>query len=1291
MVKYFCAMRGAKRKSGREAPASTKSQKVKEPEEPELMSDEDLEGGFEDLEGDFEDVEADGDSAQDDVVTDSLDEDEDEDEDGTEPVTSDGTGAGNADARREKSASAFAIPSNQEIQGLKETSELYMNNVFKLQLEEMVKQSQPRFHDSKALEIVLKRLQKLFSSLPSIEPAPLGEAREALADRFGRDILIPFAAPLPKETAPYRFSFEKPDAISLVGSWPLRTAVRRTGLMDADVEVTMPSGLFQEKDTLNARYFHKRAFYLAVLAESICDAADRESAHGQKIDVDVRYMDLDGDRRRTCIVLNPRKGGATDFSKSRAVVRIHLAHPADLFPTARLAPSRNNLRSNDAEGALAVPTPRYNTAILCDALRVAHLVFLDANARACAAFAEASQLLKVWATQRGYGTILPSATSTASHEQVARTVAGSGNARFLLTMLLAHLLNGAEKPAGSPRPAHVYRAKLSTGFSSFQLFRGTLDFLAKHNFATDAIFMRAQPRFGLASRRERIVPSDFLAHFARAFVDPSGTVNLFADWPAASVDMLQHDAAQTMRMLRDADADNFNALFLTPRSLPVLRFDELARVKLPAAKGSADVAENVARLDAGDVACGIDRILQVSARALGQRQLLVGVCKRMEQPYATDSVSESAHRGDRTFELGVLLSPTHAWKQVEHGPPPEQAEEAAAFRTFWGDIAELRRFRDGRVLESVVWPTTSLEQRDAIPRRILKYALERHGAVKSLRFFGSAFEGITTVAPALATCAYVGDPSQKGFTLVQSAYESLSKQLRALDELPLSVTGTAPADAALRSMSTFIPGALNLGELGVSVPDTASYLRAQHVVLTLESSGRWPDDLAAIQAMKTAIYERLAVALQERISGAIVHVAYDDDATSDETIEDQTCLEIIMPAGFAFALRINHDRERVLLERVVRDKSEPQVHRTQATRALARYDATFIHATEHHAALAALQHRYAGLADTVRMVKRWFGAQMLSPHVREEAVELLCVSVFTSSERSAPATSAAGFVAVLDMLSRWDWRESPLLVALDTATNNAGKLEEPGAVDISANKDSRNALVAYPAENRTEAEQNFRRTRASDPTIRHHAWFIATDTSTAPSAWCRDAPAAGIAGGIRQLATRAMTLLTDHFSCRKNDVLSLFYPSLEHYDFVVHVDPSIHSRYLEALDALPQYSFQRGGNERASRNFVQQSDIVPSRLGTTPRAGFDSVGAYVSLLESIFGDTFRLFYDAYGGTAIGGIWNPVYASSKGHPFKVLLGYTSRPLEDERVSLNKEGVLAEVQRLGNGIVMRVDST
>ena len=79
----------------------------------------------------------------------------------------------------------------------------------------------------------------------------------------------------------------------------------------------------------------------------------------------------------------------------------------------------------------------------------------------------------------------------------------------------------------------------------------------------------------------------------------------------------------------------------------------------------------------------------------------------------------------------IALHPRNSLRNVDRGPPPEAAAAAAAFTSLWGpQLAELRRFADGGIVNAVVWDTAKLggrnHARDAIVPLIVSHILNRH-------------------------------------------------------------------------------------------------------------------------------------------------------------------------------------------------------------------------------------------------------------------------------------------------------------------------------------------------------------------------------------------------------------------------------------------------------------------------------------------------------------------------------------------------------------------------------------
>ncbi|EPQ25892.1 uncharacterized protein PFL1_06923 [Pseudozyma flocculosa PF-1] len=1261
----------------------------------ELMSDEDMEGGFEDLEGQeeddeggFEDLEAGGDGGAGD----------DDDEAGPSQ-------------KRSKTSALYALPTTEEVQGLKETGELFKSNVFKLKIDEMLPEVRPQFAKAGALELVLRRLHTLFESLEAVEPLPVAQALRRLDKRSKGAVKVAFPDPPPKADAPYKLGFAKPAAMHLVGSWPLKSAAKKPDGIDVDVAVVMPSSLFQEKDHLNFRYFYKRAYYLAVLADAI-------RANADKVGVEASYQLLEADPRRSILILKPvHDRSDTDFSKLKASIRIHLAHEPDLFKVGRLGPSRNCVRigggrggddhddhdeDQDAVTASAATatataqaaTPRYNAAILIDGLQLAHLVYLHTTARECPAFADACLLLKTWAFQRGFG---------AGIRKRRRQVAGTGSIRFILTMVLAHLLHGEERQRGTS--AGAARAKLATGFSSYQLFRGVVDWLATHDFRARPVFMKPMPSAGLASRSDKVPRADFSAVFDRVMVDPSGTLNLFSFLPTGSLDLLQFEAKRTLAMLDDPTSDHFDALFLQDRTAPPFTYDEVATLSLPSSSSSSSSAHGngasataatdnaLRRADFGNsYQASMIQVSATASRALRGRARFVALSHStsgglMEAwPLGSPRPASLAEA-----EIGIVLDPEQAWRMVEHGPRSDETEAAEEFRRFWGERAELRRFKDGRILESVVWPTPTIAARWAIPRRILAYALQRHHAIDGddLAFLADRFDGLLDLDASLARLAHVVSVEEKGFQLAQSTFDGLVKQLRAIEDLPLSINSIVAASPGLRGTSTFIPGPLNLKSLGGRVPDVVSYLDVQNVVITFEGSGRWPSELESFQAMKAAFYEKIGTALASSKAGddgggAQCRVVFDPRGTAHNPLQDQSALEVVLPSGFAFHLRISHEREPAIVERILSDRFEPAALKKRAKAAAAVWHRRFTVGPRHHRMVAALNHKFVAFGGATRLAKRWLSAQMLGDHVvPEEQVELVAAAAFLSPEEGAPASAVAGFLRILRLLASWRWKEEPLMVPLETAVGAAEGVTS----------------FAFPTELKTEVEDNFRNARAADPSLSSRAWFIATEVDVEGVDFGRDGPFAGAADGIRRLAKGAVAILEGGSALQRHDVLALFTPSLEHYDFLVRLRPEVLSRYARNVAADSRVWTSGGGADAKGRNryanLVDGVVDLPSTLGPVARPGFDAGAAFLQILVTHYADTFRLFYDTEGGTVLGGTWNP--ALQRERHFKVALGFSSRPVEDggrkssspADVVLNRQAILAEIERIGQGVVESIE--
>jgi U3 small nucleolar RNA-associated protein 22 len=142
-----------------------------------------------------------------------------------------------------------------------------------------------------------------------------------------------------------------------------------------------------------------------------------------------------------------------------------------------LSPSHSNIRFSSSEGnsqQTSHTTPAYNTALLCSLLPKAQMLAIHTAKQQSAAFQDALSLLRIWANQRGFG----------SGAKIC--VRGFEDRGSWWSSLLETLINGEEpSPQTSSAKGHTKFSKrrpLGKGLSSYQLFRGALDFLCRSRF-----------------------------------------------------------------------------------------------------------------------------------------------------------------------------------------------------------------------------------------------------------------------------------------------------------------------------------------------------------------------------------------------------------------------------------------------------------------------------------------------------------------------------------------------------------------------------------------------------------------------------------------------------------------------------------------------------------------------------------------------------------------------------------------------------------------------------------------
>lgn len=957
--------------------------------------------------------------------------------------------------------------------------------------------------------------------------------------------------------------------------------------------------MFSAKDRTAYRYFHKRAHYLAVIAQALRKASTKKGPlKGIKVDWE------HADARRPVIAIS---SGKEQGLKHAIDIRIHASVPADVFHPATLYPTKSLIRDADE----ATPTPQGSSSILLDTLHKSHMLHLHTLSQKLSGERTASKFLalwRIWATRRG----------------LAPERGASG---WFAAMLLNWVVNGGEIGGkGGERTATKRVRGLGRSLGPWGALRAAWEFLANTDFEASPVFLDSD---------DQLVPkTEFISVYQDIFVDPSGSINIIGDWEKGDVELLRHHARETLALLEDTTVDRFAEVFLHNQTLGPASFDEYMVVDASAAKVDSDA------ISVAETPRKIDRLARVAAdvarRGLADRARLV----------------HTRVLSDTTFAVGLLLNGALATSVLTKGPAADDEEGCEKFKQLWGDRSELRRFQDGSISESVVWSLSRPEEAARIPSLAVEHLLSTHlGNVEvSTVSTNEDWLSILQVPASVRDAVNTEGSEKRGFMPVMEEYDRLYKVLKNVDsELPLAILHVAPASELLRYSSTFIPHPVDVAR-AASAPDCISYMPIAEITLQFESSPRWPDDLAAIQKLKLALLDKVARVTEKHLRGVRISIALDANASE---IDDAASMEVLMPSGVAFRVRINHEKERVLLQRALEPPPPgipnqlPQPPRKLVMPALERNIRRFVHAPTHHSSLAPMHHCFPSYSTAARLVKRWASAHMLSPHLNAEALELITARTYLDpGTLAAPASAISGFLRTLSFLASWDWRTTPVFIPLHAVTRDAASLSGRPRFG----EEAQVALLAA-FEKRQESS----------------AWALITEDDESGTRWTGNVGPV-IAGRVAALAKASLELARRGTEEGVINVHSLFTTPLEHYDAVCQLAPG--TRAGEAV--TPDESLWASSG---FRNLTAKRD---------QRLGFDPVSLLVADIQRLYGDTVLVFADVHGGQALGLIFNP---QRQPRAFKPFLGYSSAPC-GSLVELNKDAILAEIGRLGKGIITKV---
>ncbi|KAL3039003.1 hypothetical protein AAZX31_01G163500 [Glycine max] len=1001
------------------------------------------------------------------------------------------------------------------------------------------------------------------------------------------------------------FKFKKPASVKIGGSYSIQSIAKPE--VNVDLIIRLPKECFHEKDYLNYRYYAKRCLYLCLMKNYLekSPSIDR-----------VEWSTLQNEARKPLLVVYPGFYSVLAsqfncnafeimlvmlttkiFAAAKLVevpgffVRIIPSAKA-IFSIAKLNLKRSNIH-NLSDGTALLATPKYNSSILED-MFIEDVEFINNYFLGWKELREALILLKVWARQR---------SSIHVHDCL------NG---FLISVILAYLAS---------------KQHITNSMKSTEIIRITLNFIATSELWSRGLYFPKEGHSNITKEQRMQLKESFPVVISHPF----GGFNLAFRMSRIGFTQLQNEATLTLRCMEKCRDGGFEEVFMTKIDYAG-KYDYCMRINL---KGKKEVFASGFCLDDECWRSYEDKIHGILSKGLNDRAKFIQVTWR--NTHCQWSVDDGLSVLDKVpLFIGISVSTLEkAFRMVDIGPNAESKEEALEFRKFWGEKAELRRFKDGRIAESTVW---EIEQwaKHLILKRIVEHVLSRHLSLSK--------ENIVVVVDQLdfSLLHGSGDPISYSGNLL-GAFDVLSKRLRLIEDLPLKVSSVQPLDSAFRFTSVFPPEPHHLANekheslrLNKLVP---SCIQPLEVMIQLEGSGNWPMDEIAIEKTKSSFLVQIGVSLQKM---------WGMTCTATEDNVD------VLVSGYAFRLKILHERGLSLLNK--------EIGNDQAKRIPSADKKLFIR-SQHANMINGLQSRYAIFGPVVRLAKRWAASHLFSSCLVEEAVELLVAYLFLNPlPYDVPCSRITGFLRFLRLLSHYDWTFSPLIVDINhDLSQSDGK----------------------------EINDNFllrRKGQGENGQSVGSAMFLATVYDKESEAWTGLSPSGMELKRLVAYARSSANLLAKLTFLEEIGPFRwecLFRTPLNNYDAVIflHKDKLPYpQRLLFPSEVNHGTHVAEGQASKCFQPFLLPKDLKgrPEELRNKLLVDFDPSKCFIRDLKQEFSTTFQVWHDYLGGDVIGLTWGESYPSKKRKHEEVVVEEEYNPCK----------VLKAVGEVGKGFVKSI---
>lgn len=990
------------------------------------------------------------------------------------------------------------------------------------------------------------------------------------------------------EDRPRGFKFIPPDEIVLIGGYKTSTAIKGKSFIDLAIQI--PTKHLERKDLKNQRYHQKRGLYLAQLAALL------NGSIGIGLIENVEFQHYRGDILKPTLVITPKDVKLRKYVKFQ--IFLYLDSSDCPFKTSMLKPDHGNVApkwffqnyqvaddslkefiSGDSDVS---SSPIYNSGILFDMELIQNSETLKEHVGCYKTIREALMLAKVWLLQRDL------------HSHFS----------FIISMLVAYLQS---------------KQMIHQNMSSYQIFKMIIKFLVESNWASEGLSY-------YDDSSDKI--SNFRPHFPVIFLSPSGVLNLCYKITSDLYDRIKHEAKIAHDLLSQNKLETFDLLFLKKLEFSN-KFDVIVHLprclkKFPMTleilKKFMDHGALTAHVYSEMILCSVKRAL-TDRITLAQQSSDHLLCANKR--WNLKSLPYDPSTEDGTFTFGLLLEQEKSLRIIDIGPPADTAE-AEEFRKFWEPKSQLR-LQNGTISETVVWHVESFSQRRAIIKYILNHTLKKLNLNQVIVHYTFLERSISLSnvlfkwrddsqnnSPSIESSnsqtneqpgkrkRYGNENSrdlkpigvgEEVFHKALKLYNELNKVLRGIENMKHSITSIQPISHHLRASAAFPPMPVSLQAKNRSLKRSKGVtlfpenfdqagkillIEPIYVLVTLESSGKWPNNFEALEAAKQAYLIDLAEALREK--------SYSIKLDTENYLD-------ILHGQFVFRLRVRCPKELSLMSQT---QSKPEFQKRRL-----ELDVE----PRVHASLDQLYREKVAFGTTCRLVKRWISCQLLTDHLSDLTIDLMVAHLFLNPHPyTEPASSSCGFRRFLELCAHHDWSQIPLTVNFD----NQMKQDEINRV-----KDSM-----------LESRDKF------PPMV------LCTPYDKETSPWTKQNPSQESLDLLVRLCGQAHEYLNKqvlfNFDSKTDDYKPLFRPNFRIFHLLIKLESQIVQNFFMTFD--PPRDFRLKGVEPSVKN--------PSAFQVMPIVGLSLVEQYVIQLRDKYSQLASFFYDKYGQRVIGVILKP---------------------------------------------------